>query len=243
MKQENYTEKSTTEQTSLTERFSNKQKIIATLGIVAAFGGSVLFYNSNKEKPSEQPEPTTTEQSTPVITPDSGDKSINPPTEDNKVDKKTDSKKQKEDKNTSYKYCPDIKAASCTIEYKDPGSGETVLTTPNKSPENVGENPITFLGFAALINDYGMTFDQVKALRSEFKNYSKSLETPIKELSITVKSVETTINPDTADVIDKFTVTVDRESTLNAEVEYFGIDDPSLKLYNPDDNTQVYGTK
>lgn len=243
MKSENHIEESVPEKSSISEKFSPKQKILAVVGVAAAFGGSVLFYSYNKNQPSEITNPTTpVEQPTPNPV-DSNNSSANQPTVDKDTSpKKSDTKKWDIDKNTSYKYCPDIKAVDCTIEYKDPGSGETVLTTPNKTPEGDNKNVIIFLGFGKLIDNYGMTFDQVNTLRSEFKNYSKSLDTPIKELSITLKSVETTIDPDTADVIDKFTATINRESTLNAEVEYFGIDDPTLKLYNPEDNTQVYNS-
>ena len=135
------------------------------------------------------------------------------------------------------------KEASYTITYVDPGSGETVITTPNKTPENADGNNITMLGFSKLISDYGMTFEQVQTLQSEFSDYSISQKTPIKEISITLASVKTTINPDTGNVIDRFTVTIDRGSTLTAQVEYFGIDDPTLKLYNSKTNKLVFDSK
>ena len=245
MDQNNYSEKqpadpvNTQEATpSEKEGYTSRQKLIAAMSGIAMFIviGSGIAYNKGQEHPDPTENTTSPiEQSEPAVENNST----------NKADNISDSKKAKVDANTSYKNCPDLKAASCSITYMDPGSGQTVTTTPNKTPEkiNVGENPITMLGFSALVNDYGMTFEQIKALKSEFNDYSSTLKTPIKELSFTVKSVETTINPDTGDVEHKFTVTLDRDSTLTAKVEYFGIDDPSLKLYNPEDETQIYSSK
>jgi ABC-type glycerol-3-phosphate transport system permease component len=135
------------------------------------------------------------------------------------------------------------KEASYTITYVDPGSGETVITTPNKNPERINGNAITMLGFSKLVSDYGMTFDQVKYLQSKFSNYSSALKTPIKEISITLASITTTVDSNTGDVVDEFTVTIDRTSTLKARVSYFGIDNPTLKLYSPTNNKLIFTSK
>jgi len=135
------------------------------------------------------------------------------------------------------------KDPSYTLTYVDPGSGETVITTPNKTPENMGGFNITMLGFSKLTSDYGMTFDQVKDLQSDFSDYSKSQKTPISEISITLNSITTTIDQNTGDVIDNFIVTINRSSTLKARVTYFGIDNPTLKLYNSKTNSLLFTSK
>lgn len=134
------------------------------------------------------------------------------------------------------------KDPSYTVTYVDPGSGETVISTPNKTPENTN-GAIVMLGFSKLTSNYGMTFDQVKKLQSELSEYSSTLKTPIKEISITLASITTSVNQDTGDVVDRFTITIDRTSTLTATVSYFGIDNPTLNLYNPKTNKLIFTSK
>ncbi len=134
--------------------------------------------------------------------------------------------------------------SSYATTYVDPGSGETVITTPNKTPENTaGNNSVILLGSDSLINDYGMTLNQVKKLQAEFTDYSSSQKTPIKEVSITLASGEITSNPDNYGTTLKFTITIDRSTTLTAVIDYWGIGDPNLSLYNPKNNSQIYSSK
>lgn len=245
---ENRTDEPKLEISSPQEKFSTKQKALAIVSMAAALGGSVLFYNLNKYKPENQNTPNQTEQSintTPPIETDNSITNNQTSTAENnstkKTDKKSDYKKTTIDANTSYKYCPDLKAASCTIEYFDPGSGETVDTTPNQGPELNGRvNNITYLGFAKLLN-IGVSGDQIDIIKSDFLKYSSSLETPLKEVSITVASIRQTVND--GDVELKFTLTINRESTLNAQVNYFGIGAPELKLSTTDNDNTIYDSK
>lgn len=143
-------------------------------------------------------------------------------------------------KDYDYSECPDPKAASCIIQYHDPGSGETVEETPNQTPELAGRtNNIVYLGFAKLI-DIGVSFDQVNKLRAEFLGYSSTQKTPIEEISITINSIRDTV--DEGNVTLTCSVTIDRSSAVNAKIQYFGIGDPTLKLYDPNDGTQVYSS-
>lgn len=141
-------------------------------------------------------------------------------------------------------YRETISNPSYTTTYVDPGSGETVITTPNKTPEKAaGSNNIIMLGSDSLINDYGMTLNQVNKLKAEFKDFSSSQKTPIKEVSITLASGEITSNPDTYGTTLKFTITIDRSTTLTAVIDYWGIGDPNLSLYNPSNNTPIFSSK
>lgn len=120
------------------------------------------------------------------------------------------------------------KDSSETITYIDPGSGETIITTPNKIPETVTGEDILTLGFTSLI-DRGMTKNQVDKLKSYFLDYSNTLEKPISEVSISISSIGKTVNNGVVDI--SFNTTIDREQTIQAKVKYLGLDNPSLVLY------------
>jgi len=127
--------------------------------------------------------------------------------------------------------------------YTDPGSGETVYTTPNKTPESAGPSAtITYLGFSKLLN-IGMTFDQLTLLKSYFAAYSTDQKTPIKEISITVASLKQIINRDTGEVTVTFNITIDRNSVYNATIKYSSITTLSLTINNPSDNIIIYQSK
>lgn len=135
------------------------------------------------------------------------------------------------------------KDPSYTITYVDPGSGETVITTPNQGPELSGRtNNITYLGFAKLLNA-GVSDDQIDTIKSDIYDYSSTQRTPIKEISITVVSIRQTVEPSTGNVTLRFTLTIDRTSTLVAQVGYFGIGVPTLKLYDSKTNKLIFTSK
>ncbi len=130
------------------------------------------------------------------------------------------------------------KDSSETITYVDPGSGETVITTPNKVPEVATGEDIVTLGFTALI-DRGASKEQVDRLKSYFVDYSKNLETPIQEVSITKASIGKVVNDGI--VYMDFDVTINRSQTLKAHFQYAGLSDPSLSLYS--DNKLIFKSK
>jgi len=112
--------------------------------------------------------------------------------------------------------------------YNDPGSGEKVITKPNKTPENVMGHDIVTLGFTKLI-DRGVSKSQVDKLKLYFLDYSNTLETPINEISISTDSIGKLVDEGLVNI--DFEITIDRKDKLTAEVQYLGFDDPSLKLF------------
>jgi hypothetical protein len=130
--------------------------------------------------------------------------------------------------------------------YYDPGSGETVSDPPGKSPETadigVNDRPI-FLGFSKLL-DHGMSTDQVNGVQEGFYQYSQTLEKPLKEVSLTVKSIDPVYpNPDSGDTAVKinFEVTLDRKNVYKARVEYDDI--TTVRLFLSDTkNKQVFAS-
>jgi hypothetical protein len=125
------------------------------------------------------------------------------------------------------------------VSYVDPGTGDVVITVPGKTPEDTNGRDITMLGFDRLITDYGMTFEQVKVLQSKLNDYSTVNKNFVQEVSVTLSSVETTINSDTGTATLKFELTINRSIKISAKVSYFGIDNPSLVLYNSN-NKQIF---
>jgi hypothetical protein len=136
---------------------------------------------------------------------------------------------------------PESSSSKSAKFYVDPGTGETIVTVPGKTPENTDGHNITMLGFASLVNDYGMTLEQVKKLQSEFEDYSSHRNKPFHELSINLKEVETTIDSDEGTSELELPITLDRSEKETAKVEYFGIDDPELTIYDSSNN-KVYSS-
>lgn len=126
--------------------------------------------------------------------------------------------------------------------YTDPGTGEQVVTIPNKTPENTEGHNITMLGFSHLVNDYGMTLEQVKSLQTEFEDYSSQRKEPFHEISITLKEVKTDVDPKTGIAELEFPIVLDRTKTETAEVKYFGLDDPEL-IIKDSKNKVIYNSE
>lgn len=131
--------------------------------------------------------------------------------------------------------------SSITKTYIDPGSGETVIETPNKSPETAGGDNITMLGFSKLL-DVGITNVQLNKIKLYFSDYSLSQETPIKEISIIKSSINQSINRDLGEKTTSFTVTINRKNSLNIQANYTSIDDMILKIYDSTNNTLLYNS-
>ena len=239
--------------------FTNRQKIITAMSGVAltavfVIGGSIALNNESQNDQSILIETPINPIEQSVIKNSSNDfhdVTTNNSSSTETIDalsEKTNPVKPKIDMgrpSVPTKDCPDLKDASCAVIYIDPGSGETVVNMPNQTPEKAdySGDGIIMLGFSKLIDDYGMTFDQVTKLQSEFSDYSSSQKTPLQEISITLASVKTTVNPDTGITILEFDTTIDRSSILKASVESYGIDNPVLKLYDSGNNQQIYSSK
>ena len=224
------------------KEFSNKNKILALIASVAVLGGGVVFLKSDKEpvNPSvtENPIEQSSDSAATVIenSQKSNESKDNNSSESDKVTTKYKGK-------ISIDKCPDPKAASCTITYKDPCSGETVITNPNQTPETNGRvNNVIILGSSRL-TEVGITDNQKKKLWAELSDYAASQKEPIKEIGICVKTIDR-INTDeeTGKNSIDFTITVDRKNDLNAKITYSGLNNIDLEISNPESKDQLFNS-
>ena len=127
-------------------------------------------------------------------------------------------------------------------EYFDKNSGETISDPEGKSPEtaNSSDNIPVFLGFKEIINA-GLSKYQQEAIMKTFESYSKDHNNTVKEVSLKISSLKTTISNDTDSTKNNITfdVTINRKNNYIAKVEYFDISSVQLFLYSKD-NTPVY---
>ena len=127
--------------------------------------------------------------------------------------------------------------------YIDPGSGETVYNPTNKAPEKeISGTGIIYLGFSKLL-DKGISDIQVKNIKNYINYYSITNNKDIKEVSITVKSINHDIDKDINNKtinITSFIITIDRKSTLDVKLKYKDLREITLELYNPYNNTQIF---
>jgi hypothetical protein len=127
--------------------------------------------------------------------------------------------------------------------YYDAQSGQTVSNPSGKAPDTYGSasgQPI-YLGISNLV-DAGLTDDQLLRLKYAFNNYFTQSKKNAKEVSIDVNSiVHGPHNPNSNSPFSlNFNVTVDRSKTLKAKIEYTGLEDIRLFLYDQKTNTQIY---
>lgn len=118
--------------------------------------------------------------------------------------------------------------------YYDPYSGETVSDPEGKSPEDYGEtNKMVLLGMGGLL-DHGLTQDQLGAYRVALDQYSAKNNNYVKEASIVVNTIERFDEATTTSIKNglKFDLVINRESRLQARLEYTGLS--ALKLYLTD---------
>ncbi len=202
-----------------------------TVGILVVFVvGGVVARGLSKSKQIETSAISASAQQEQQIT-DPLSEIVANPSDDNAL---AEQKNNKTKKSKSDSKNPDI--------YIDPGTGEKVVTIPGKTPENTNGHNITMLGFAHLVNDYGMTFEQVKKLQSEFEDYSSKKDASFHELSLTLKEIRTTVDSSNGTAELSIPIVLDRKEKEIAKVSYFGIDNPTLTIYNSDD-VQVYSSK
>lgn len=195
------------------ERLLKNNKTVITLIASTAVIASGIFLYSNKEKQKTVDLNIDTQNEQVIDNKEEDSQNINQNTETIGLPNDTD----------------------YTEIYTDPGSGEKVITNPNKTPEDVMGHDIVTLGFTKLL-DRGVTKSQVDKLKSYFLDYSNTLESPIDEVSISTETIGKLVDDGLVNI--DFEIKIDREKTLTAEVEYLGLGDPSLKLF--DKGKQVF---
>jgi len=126
---------------------------------------------------------------------------------------------------------------SNTDIYIDPGSGETIYSSSNKSSEK--SNETIFLGFSKLLN-IGLTSTQVEKIKNYFTMYATLNNLNIKEVSIAIDSIKQTINKESGEKTLSFVTTINRDYKLDAKISYNGINNIILNLYNQNDVKQIF---
>jgi len=130
---------------------------------------------------------------------------------------------------------------SNTTGYKDPGSGETVISgnAPQGSADSL-ENAIIFPGFSDLINR-GLSPTQIQTIQSTFAGYSLKQSTKFKEVSLTIDSIRHILpqGESTTQTLN-FDVTVDRKTAYFVSVEYQDTTSCSVKIYAADKTTLLF---
>jgi hypothetical protein len=115
--------------------------------------------------------------------------------------------------------------------YDDPYSHQTVSNPAGKTPDTYGasKNQPVYLGFDKLLN-YGIDLDQLNSVKLAFYNYSNSLPSPLKEISIDVDHItsRTDLNKNPSFTID-FTVKFDRANDYKVQAGYNGLED--MRVY------------
>lgn len=112
-------------------------------------------------------------------------------------------------------------------EYFDPGSGETVSSPKNKTPEMLGTSstdPI-YLGFSKLINS-GLTMDQLELVKEVIARFSSTDNRKITEISVTVDTINQNITDDGISLT--FGLTANRTTKYLCTVSYTGLNDVTL---------------
>lgn len=129
-----------------------------------------------------------------------------------------------------------------TGQYYDTGSGETVSSPIGKTPENYGEEqdkPL-YLGFSKLPN-YGVTQNQVEALKLGLAFYSGRRSEKITEVSLQVATISAgAYNEDSGERILTFDLQVNRKDMYQATMVYKGL--RSAKLSLAKDGTEKYAS-
>jgi hypothetical protein len=131
-------------------------------------------------------------------------------------------------------------------EYQDPFSGEVVSDPPGKTPDKFGTSadlPL-FLGFDDLI-EHGLSEEQLYGLKTAFYNYSKTLSRPASEISIDVNNITDTKEERGGNqfFVSTFPVKFNRKDLYKARLEYTGLNDIRLYLYDNQAGRLLYDSK
>jgi hypothetical protein len=133
-----------------------------------------------------------------------------------------------------------------TSGYYDSFSHQTISNPPGETPETGGansNNPI-FLGIDKFLN-YGVTSDQLNNIKFAFYGYSKSLPSPIKEISIDVDHISTQniVSGDSSQYLVNFNVKFDREKVYQAKLDCSGISSVRLYLINSSTKKVIFDSQ
>jgi len=126
-----------------------------------------------------------------------------------------------------------------TGTYYDPYSHETISNPAGKTPDTYGvpQNKPVYLGFDKLLN-YGIELSQLNDIELAFYNYSNSLSTPLKEISVDVNSINSAVNQNSSTPFTiNFTVVFDGKSKYQAKAQYSGLKDMHLFIMDPSNKT------
>jgi hypothetical protein len=124
-----------------------------------------------------------------------------------------------------------------TTTYTDPYSHETITDVQGKTPDTYGSDAASpiYLGFDKLVGQ-GMTYDQIGNLKIALDNYSKTIQPPIKEVSLDVDHIKAQRDNGTFYLI--LNLVFDRQKVYMAKVDYTGLN--TIHLYLSDAGKQVF---
>lgn len=133
-------------------------------------------------------------------------------------------------------------------KYTDPGSGEVIYSGMNKTVEKSTieeSNEIIYLGFNKL-TDIGLSKTQLDKLKSFFRYYKTHKQPDLKEVSVTVSTINHRIvrnqNGGIGKNITTFQITVNRKNKFNIETNYDQIYNISIKLFNDDSTKLIFSS-
>lgn len=123
-------------------------------------------------------------------------------------------------------------------EYFDPGSGETVSSPKDKTPElfGISSDGPTYLGFSKLI-DAGLTTDQLDLVKVIFGRFSVTNDRNITEISITAKTIDLESSEEGFSM--SFEITANRTTKYSSVIKYVGLNDAHV-LVTDKDGQQVF---
>lgn len=128
--------------------------------------------------------------------------------------------------------------------YYDPYSGETIDYPTCKAPEVYGNSAAgtVFLGSSRLL-DEGISLEQLKSYEYGAYQYFKGQSPKVTELSIDKSTIRYTLHdPNSTEPRDNisFTLVANRITKYKASLDCFNSSSIQLKLYNIENNSQVF---
>lgn len=124
---------------------------------------------------------------------------------------------------------PNIIDTSLSNSYIDPGTGETIYTQTDKTPE-IGSK-VSFIGFEKLI-DFGLTSNQLDLIKYHIGEFSTINSIDISEISIFYNSISLKINKTNGINNITFQSIINRDLKYNIKINYKSINDLSINIYN-----------
>lgn len=114
----------------------------------------------------------------------------------------------------------------------DANSGETVRTIEGESNTGTSGTQV-YLGTNELLNR-GLSSNQITNLQTAFYRYSALKNLGIRQVSISVKTIETSVTGQGANrvYVAKFGVVFDEKTTVRASLNYSGLNSVQLFLYD-----------